>query len=98
MQIIKSKGLCFFSLFKVLLIGLFLPVFFLGTACGISALLGHDTVSINHAYVHGVNGLIAGMVIGLLVPVLLSLLLSIIMVPGTWIMMKCCSITLKIKE
>lgn len=98
MQIIESKGLSFFSLVKVLLAGLFIPLVLLGTACGIAAFFGHDTVSINEEYVHGISGLIGGIVIGALVPVILSLILSILMLPGTWIWTRFCTIKLNIKD
>lgn len=98
MQIIQSKGLSYFSLVKVLFAGLFIPLLLFGTACGIAALMGHDTVAINEEYVHGVSGLIGGIVIGALVPALLSLVLALLMIPGTWLWTRCCSITLKIKE
>lgn len=98
MQIIRSKGLSYFSLVKVLFAGLFLPLFIFGTACGVAAFFGHDVVQVNDEYVHGIAGLIGGIVIGVLVPSLLSLFLSLLMIPGTWLWTRICSITLKIKE
>jgi hypothetical protein len=98
MQTIKSKGLCVGSLFKVIFVGMFIPIFILGTLCGIAALLGHDTVTLNGAYVHGLEGVIVGVGIGVVLPVIMAFFLTIVMAPSTWLWTRIKPYTLNVKE
>ena len=85
MEKLEIKRLSFGSLFKILFIGMLLPIFLFGLACGIAALFGANTVTINNVNVYGIQGLLAGMVIGLILPAIFALLFSLILSIGLWV-------------
>lgn len=98
MQSIESKGLCAGSLFKLLATGLFFPLFIVGVLCGIAALFGSDTVSLNNEYVHGMKGLVVGTLIGLILPVVMGAVLTVFMAPSIWLWTRFKSIKINIKD
>lgn len=51
------------------LLGIMLPF---GLVCGVLALLGSNTVTINGSHVHGIGGLIGGITIGVAIPVVFA--------------------------
>ena len=59
----------FFCLFAILM-----PIFIL---CGVLAMGGSDTVSVNGRYVHGIGALIAAIVMGFVFPAVLAGLMTL---------------------
>ena len=65
------------SIFKIgffCLLGILLPFFVL---CGLLALSGSNTVTVNGRYVHGVGGLVAAIAMGFLFPAFLAGLMTL---------------------
>ncbi len=98
MTTIKSRGLSAGSLYKIIYLGLSLPVFLLGLACGISSYFGHQTVTLNNQYVYGVKGLITGIVIGIVVPIILSAFMWVFMYISIWVWTRVRFISLTVKD
>lgn len=98
MQTIESKGLSKGSLFKLLFTGLFPLIFILGVGCGIAALAGYSTVTLNNQYVFGMKGLITGVIIGLVLPIVMASFMWVIMAIGIWIWTRFKRITLIVKD
>ena len=84
MERLEIKRLSFGTLFKLLFIGMLIPLFLFGFLCGIAALFGANTVTINDVNVYGIQGLLAGMAIGLLLPAVFAMLFSLVLGIGLW--------------
>lgn len=98
MRTFDSYGLSAWSLYKLLYIGLALPLFVFGVGCGIASLLGRSTIQLNGAYVYGFKGLIAGVILGIVLPFILSFFLWMIMSIGILCWTRLGKIRLSIKD
>ena len=75
-----------------------IPLFLFGLLCGIAALFGANTVTINDVNVYGIQGLLSGMVIGLLLPAIFALLFSLVLGIGLWVYSLFKTIAIKYKN
>lgn len=98
MNTLETKGLAAGSLYKLLFIGLLIPVGIFGLGCGIASFFGYSTVYLNDVYVYGLKGLIAGGIIGVVLPALMSGFLWIFVGFGLWVWTRVSTITLSIKS
>lgn len=98
MKTIETRGLSAGSLYKLLFIGLVIPLFFFSLCCGIASLFGYDTVSFNNQYVHGIQGLVVGLVLGIILPAIMSAFLWVPMIIGIWLWTRVKTLTLNLKE
>lgn len=77
MERIQLNQLSAGAIFKIgyfCLLGVLLPFFIL---CGLLALAGSDTVSVNGRYLHGVGGLVAAIVMGFVFPAVAAGLMTL---------------------
>lgn len=98
MKEMVTRGLAAGSLYKLLFIGLLIPVFIFSFLCGVASYFGHATVSINGVYVYGLKGLAVGSILGVVLPIILSAFLWCIIGFGVWIWCLMRKITLVIRE
>jgi len=88
MKKLETVRLSYFSILKLLFIGLLIPLFLFGLVCGMTAFFGYDTVTLNGANVYGFKGLATGMILGIILPTAFALLFSLIMGLGLWVYSK----------
>jgi hypothetical protein len=88
MEKLEIRRLSFFSVFKILFIGLLLPLFVFGLVCGLAAMGGANTVSINGQPIYGIQGLLGGLAIGVFLPLFFAFLFSILVGVGLWVYSK----------
>lgn len=98
MQTIQSRGLTAGSLFKLVFIGLAIPMFLLSFTFGLFSLFGFDVVMFNNEYVYGFTGLFTSIMIGLLLPLVFASMVWVCVILGTWIFTRFHTITLKVKQ
>lgn len=98
MKTLETHGLAAGSLFKLLFIGLLVPIFIFSLGCGIAAFFGHATVSFNGAYLFGFKGLIGGTVLGLVLPILMAAFLWCLIAFGIWVWTRVRTINLTLKD
>lgn len=98
MQSIQSRGLTAGSLYKVLCVGLLIPLFILGVAFGIASYFGASVVAQQGVYVYGLKGLVTGMIFGIILPIILSAVLWVVIGVGIFLWTRVKTLTLNIKE
>jgi len=98
MQTILTRGLSAGSLYKLLYIGLVIPLSLFFLFCAIASYFGFSTVSLNGDYVFGIKGLITGCVLGIIFPIIFAGLLWCLIAFGLWVWTRLSRLTLTIKE
>lgn len=98
MQTISCRGLSVGSLFKILFIGLLIPIFLISVIYGVFALFGFDTVTFDGKHVYGIVGLLVALVIGIVLPSIMSAVLWLLILLGVWVYTRFRPITLKLKD
>jgi len=98
MKTIESRGLSAGSLYKLLFIGLLIPLFIFSVACGVASFFGYSTVTFNDQQVFGLKGLIVGSILGIVIPVIMAAILWCLMAFGVWAWTRVRKINLTIKE
>ncbi|WP_318362567.1 hypothetical protein [Enterobacter sp.] len=73
------------SIYRLLLIGLSIPMAVLGFIFGLFACFGYDTVSWNQQYIHGVLALPVGLLIGILMSAVMTAMIGSLSCLGLWI-------------
>jgi hypothetical protein len=98
MKVIASYGLTAGSLYKLLIIGLFIPIFILGLSLGIAGYFGYATVTFNDHQVFGFQAFMVSSMIGIFLPILLSAVLWCFIAFGVWVWTRVWKMNLTIKE
>lgn len=98
MRTFDSYGLSAWSLYKLLYIGLALPLLVFSVGCGIASLMGRSTILLNGEYVYGMKGLITGVILGFILPFMIAFILWIIMSIGIWCWTRLGMIRISIKD
>jgi len=95
---IESYGLSAGSLYKLLFIGLLVPLFIFGLSCGVASFFGYSAVTFNGQQVYGLKGLIVGGMIGVLLPLIMAAFLWCLIAFGVWAWTRVRTINLTIKD
>lgn len=72
-------------IYRLMLIGLGIPMIGFSFICGILGMFGYNTVTWNNQVIHGVLALPVGLLVGLFISVILTALLGSILCFGLWI-------------
>jgi len=73
------------SIYRLLLIGLSIPMGVLGFIFGLFGCFGYDTVSWNQQYIHGLLALPVGIFIGIFMSLLMTAVIGSLSGLGLWI-------------
>lgn len=83
--VIDTKRIKARSIYRLLLIGLSIPMGVLGFIFGLFGCFGYDTVSWNQHYIHGLLALPVGLFIGVLMSAIMTAIIGSLSCLGLWI-------------
>ena len=98
MKTIEIRRLAATSIYKLLFIGLFPPLFLTWLYWGIRSSLGHSTLQFNDQYVYGIKGLLIALACGIVLPVIVAFFLSCLIELGMWLWSKFAKIKISFYE
>ena len=84
-SIIEIKRVKASSIYRLLLIGLGIPLVILGFINGLFACFGYDTVAWNDQQIHGLLALPVGLFVGVFVTVIITVIMGSLACLGLWI-------------